>query len=133
MTKTATTAPRSRAIVSRLERCPACLVAWRSSDTIRVPFFQTADEMLAGGLDGLLHELRYERCSACSSLIATDERRDPELLDEIYRNLPDSYWSQLNPQNVLRRHDRPLSCRPPLHWRSVGCRLWVGELVGESQ
>ncbi len=98
MTESAPTASRSRAFVTRLECCPACLAAWHSSGTIRVPLRQTADEMLAGGLDGLLHELRYDRCGACSSLIATDERRDPELLEEIYRTLPDSYWSHLNPQ-----------------------------------
>jgi SAM-dependent methyltransferase len=63
-----------------------------------VPLDECADEMLAGKLGELLDELRYERCQACASLIATDERRDPELLEQIYRTLPESYWSHLNPQ-----------------------------------
>jgi SAM-dependent methyltransferase len=43
-------------------------------------------------------ELTYERCRLCQSLIATDSRRDPALLDEIYRNLPPLYWQGLNPE-----------------------------------
>ena len=88
-----------------------------------MPLGQAADEMLAGGLGGLLHELRYERCGACLSLIATDERREPELLQEIYRNLPDSYWSHLNPQTAFARTiDCFLSdCRCAGDLWDVGC------------
>jgi SAM-dependent methyltransferase len=98
MTDGLQTTSSSLVIGGRLTRCPACLAKWRSAGSIRVPLDECADEMLAGQLGELLDELRYERCQTCASLIATDERRDPELLEQIYRTLPDSYWSHLNPQ-----------------------------------
>jgi 2-polyprenyl-3-methyl-5-hydroxy-6-metoxy-1,4-benzoquinol methylase len=56
------------------------------------------DEMLSGPLKESLYELAYERCGSCGSLIAVDKRRNGEILSEIYRSLPDSYWTRLNPQ-----------------------------------
>ncbi|HEV3416250.1 MAG TPA: class I SAM-dependent methyltransferase [Pirellulales bacterium] len=68
--------------------------------------------MLSGNLGRSLEELSYARCTSCGSLIAIDGRRDPELLAEVYRTLPDSYWSRLNPQtNFGRVIDRHLSQR----------------------
>ncbi len=86
-----------------LAACPACLAAWTSSATIRVPVaIESGDEMLTAALREQLRELIYERCRECRSLIASDLRRDPALLDEIYRNLSQSYWQGLNPQAGLQ-------------------------------
>lgn len=64
----------------------------------------------SGALAALGGRLHYERCSRCRSLIAVDSRRDPGVLDEIYRALPDVYWTRLSPQDrfahTLERHLR---------------------------
>jgi SAM-dependent methyltransferase len=93
--------------------CPACTAAWSSDATIKIPVAdESGDEMLTAALRHRLSELTYERCRGCRSLIATDLRRDPALLDEIYRNLPESYWQGLNPQCGLHREiERRLSER----------------------
>jgi 2-polyprenyl-3-methyl-5-hydroxy-6-metoxy-1,4-benzoquinol methylase len=57
--------------------------------------------MLTDMLRKQLHVLVYERCSFCNSLVATDERRDPQFLQSIYELLPASYWHHLNPQAGL--------------------------------
>ncbi len=54
--------------------------------------------MLGELLRGRLQKLVYERCSACGALVATDSRRDPQLLHSIYEQLPASYWEGLNEQ-----------------------------------
>lgn len=52
--------------------------------------------MLTDSLHEQLTALTYERCRECQSLIATDLRRDRDVLDAIYRQLPQSYWQGLN-------------------------------------
>jgi SAM-dependent methyltransferase len=76
-----------------------------------VASFDLSDTMLSSGaLASLGGRLYYERCSRCRSLIAVDARRDPSVLDEIYRALPDEYWTRLSPQDrfahTLERHVR---------------------------
>jgi SAM-dependent methyltransferase len=88
---------------SQLDQCPACGATWSANGTIRVPVDGFGDEMLNGTLRRQLPTLTYERCGRCSSLIATDVRRDPALLDEIYRQLPQTYWQGLNPHAGFHR------------------------------
>ena len=59
--------------------------------------------MLDDSLRQRLRELSYERCRECNSLIATDLRRDPATMEEIYRKLPQTYWEGLNPQVGFHR------------------------------
>ena len=93
-----------------LTKCPACHAAWSSADSICVPVEGLADKMLGGFLKYRVQELAYRRCSNCGSLIAIDERRDPQLLRSIYEDLPASYWHGLNEQigfhSVIERHLR---------------------------
>lgn len=85
---------------NRFTHCPACLEDWMPAGEVRFALRPDAeDEMLVAALRGRLTELVYERCRRCRSLIAVDSRRDdPQLLAEIYRQLPDAYWERLNPQ-----------------------------------
>jgi SAM-dependent methyltransferase len=74
-----------------------------------VPSIDQGDGMLSSpALAGLAAGLKYARCARCGSLIAVDARRQPGVLDAIYRELPDVYWAHLNPQNrfagVLEEH-----------------------------
>jgi SAM-dependent methyltransferase len=57
------------------------------------------EEMLDGQLRPTLRRLLYGRCRACSSLIAIDDRREPDRLAAIYRSLPQSYWNHLSRQD----------------------------------
>ncbi len=82
---------------TKLARCPACGAGWIPAETIRIPVEGLGDQMLGESLRRELSALTYERCRACRSLLATDVRRDPALLDRIYRQLPPSYWQGLNP------------------------------------
>jgi SAM-dependent methyltransferase len=106
-----------------LTLCPACHSPWASAGSIHVPVQESSDEMLAGALKTSLNVLAFERCAACSSLIAVDERRNPELLSEIYRSLPDSYWARLNPQTRFGAtvdHYLTQRCRSGDLW-DIGC------------
>jgi hypothetical protein len=96
--KTVATAVSRKSLPISLARCPACHVPWSVDETIRIPADGLADEMLSDSLREQLRELVYERCSVCGALIATDSRRDPQLLNAIYEQLPASYWSGLNAQ-----------------------------------
>jgi SAM-dependent methyltransferase len=106
-----------------LTRCPACHSPWASAGSMHVPLRDSWDEMLSGSLKTSLHELAFDRCASCSSLIAVDERRNPELLGEIYRSLPESYWTRLNPHKSFGQTiERHLSrrCRGGDLW-DIGC------------
>jgi SAM-dependent methyltransferase len=98
-----------------LTRCPACHAAWLPADTIRLPVDGLADEMLGDTLRLQIRELVYDRCSTCGALIATDRRRDPQLLNAIYEQLPAAYWSGLNAEVGLaalierRLHERGIA------------------------
>ena len=86
-----------------LAKCPACGVKWSAAATVRIPVARLADEMLDDSLRQMLPELVYERCATCGALVATDVRRDPQLLHSIYDQLPASYWNGLNAQTGLNQ------------------------------
>jgi len=78
------------------------------------------DAMLSSGaLQSLGGRLQYARCGHCRSLISIDARREPGVLDEIYRTLPEGYWTRLSSQDrfarTLERH---------LRRRQSGGDLW---------
>ncbi len=108
-----------------VNQCPACGAPWTADGAISIPLaVDSTDEMLNESMRERLPSLKYERCRRCRSLIAIDPRRDPALLDEIYRRLPQSYWQGLNPQAGLHAEiERRLNRRGILDgdlW-DVGC------------
>jgi SAM-dependent methyltransferase len=104
-----------------LNQCPACGADWMADRMIRIPLAEeSADEMLGDSLRQRLHELTYDRCARCRSLIATDLRRDPRMLEEIYRQLPQTYWQGLNEQLGLHAEIERQLRRRGVH----GGELW---------
>jgi SAM-dependent methyltransferase len=112
------------------EWCPACCRPWRSRRSIRMQLPLGQEEMLTGQIRTRLTQFCYGRCSWCSSLIAIDERRDPERLHAIYESLPESYWNQLSPQDRFAGivEQRLLSRLPTGDLWDVGCG--TGSLLG---
>ena len=105
MTKTHATEPASAA----LDACPACHAPWTPGASLIVHSVDAGDTMLASGaLSAVAGGLHYTRCGSCRSLIAVDARRQPGVLDDIYRELPDSYWKHLNPQDRFAHSSRSM-------------------------
>lgn len=104
-----------------MECCPACGASWSPAGDLKVKA-SVADPMLVGPLANTT-TLRYARCGHCSTLIATDARREPGVLDAIYAAMSDEYWEQLGDQDVFSRTlDETLRARVPQGdlW-DVGC------------
>ncbi|MCU1267792.1 MAG: methyltransferase protein [Acidobacteria bacterium] len=81
------------------EQCPACLSKFSLDQIMRIDNPAGEDSMIQGDLATSLRGLVYGRCRACRSLIAMDERRQQRVLDQIYRDLPDTYWQELSQQD----------------------------------
>lgn len=85
-----------------LRACPVCgpdLLPWAEipSRYVREAFF--TDELRA-----LVPALSFGACPQCRSIWATDRRRDAELLNRIYTQLPYEYWTRFSCDARLYRH-----------------------------
>lgn len=77
-------------------KCQICQTNIQSHKSYQVSTVRIKEAMFTEELEAILPKLKLIKCNNCHSIVCADSRRDQSLLNKIYSDLPESYWTTLS-------------------------------------